>query len=80
LGRPTTLSTRYNDLECIDYFLNLRDQPLATFLTANKKGGKITQDLKLNFCPFNHIPRPLNLPPALADFELLKVLGTGGFS
>ena len=41
LGRPTTLSTRNNDYECIDYFLNLRDQPLATFLTANKKGGKI---------------------------------------
>ena len=80
MGNPTTLSTRYNDLECIDYFLNLKDQPLASFLTAKRKGGRVTQDLKLNFCPPNHIPRPVNLQPALADFEMIKVLGTGGFS
>jgi len=53
---------------------------LATFLSANRKGGKITQELKINFCPLSYVPRPIHLPPALADFEMLKVLGTGGFS
>ena len=77
LGEPTALSTQGGDLECIDYLLTVDTQPIATFLTAAKVGGHVTQELQLVF----RDPSTIHTGhQALSEYDLIKVLGTGGFS
>ena len=67
-------------MECIDYFLTVDSQPLASFLSAPQTGGRVTQDLQIVYQSNDTQVRPPHLPPALSEYELIKVLGTGGFS
>ena len=67
-------------MECIDYFLTVDSQPLASFLSAHQTGGRVTQDLQIVYQSNDTQVRPPHLPPALSEYELIKVLGTGGFS
>jgi hypothetical protein len=72
------------DFECVDFFLTLKTQPLATFLQAPRRGGRISLDLRLIATPIQTIQRAIGHggrhTPCLGDFERIKVLGTGGFS
>ena len=76
LGEPTALATQGGDLECIDYLLTVDTQPIATFLTAAKPGGHhVTQELQLVFRDHHQ-----SWHGQLSEYDLIKVLGTGGFS
>jgi hypothetical protein len=46
--RPTSLSSRGFQLECIDFMLTQDDAKLGTFLHANRRGGRLTVELQLN--------------------------------
>lgn len=74
LGSPVALSTMKNEHECIDYFLTQDNQLLENFLPPSK----YQIELRLIFSK-NQGPRT-NYPPTLGEYELIKVLGTGGFS
>lgn len=75
LGEPTALSTQGGDLECIDYLLTVDTQPLASFLSGSK--SQLTQELQL---VFRDTSASHSGQQALSEYDLLKVLGTGGFS
>ncbi|CDW89354.1 protein kinase domain containing protein [Stylonychia lemnae] len=90
---PTSVSTLYNEEECIDYMLQQPDIPLSGILNFNHKINLqqvfCDQVLKLNFVTADEIKaevkkskqRSSNLQIAsLKDYDMIKVLGTGGFS
>ena len=89
--QPVSLSTADRKSECIDFYLTQHNQLLNKFLTfsQDKKSDLILADQELII---NFIPRVeweqyqvRNLKPnrdlnSLRDYDLLKILGTGGFS
>lgn len=69
---PVSLSTRHHLSESVDYFLTVCDEPVANFLP-------IDAELKVNFVTRAEHQAKKRLP-TLKDFELIKVLGKGGFA
>jgi hypothetical protein len=52
---PVALACKDGELECIDFFLTLREQSLDTFLSAPRRGGRIFTDLRLISTPISVI-------------------------
>ena len=89
--QAVSLSTADRKSECIDFYLTQQNQLLNKFLTfyQDKKSDLILadQELIINFMPRVEweLYQVRNLKPnrdlnSLRDYDLLKVLGTGGFS
>lgn len=87
---PVSLSTRDHEQECIDYYLTQMNEPLLNFLTFTHQQGMgmvCDQELKVNYANKDELQREEELRknqtyriPSLRDYEMIKVLGTGGFS
>jgi len=76
---PVSLSTRNHHSESIDYFLTVKSEPLVNFL--DPKGA----ELQVNFISRAELEeetrsKSKGLMPSFKDFELIKVLGKGGFA